>query len=167
MSRMKADGEQVKEVIKVINEMINPFENDPQEEGLVSLSSGVTAPDDVVSDLSSAFDKGNEAFTQLVSNKLLVEEPDIFSTIPKMKLKTFDALNKPVSRMTSKGQAVSLRTDRNTFARLFVIGQKRSIDVQQMLSFCLGRNSYQTARIKKSGFLFAGYMVEHGGAPFG
>jgi hypothetical protein len=40
--------------------------------------------------------------------------------------------------MTSKGQVVSLRTDRNTFARLFVIGQKRSIDVQQMLSFCLG-----------------------------
>jgi hypothetical protein len=117
--------------------MIKPFENDPQEEGLVSFSSGVTAPDDVVSDLSSAFDKGNEAFTQLVSNKLLVEEPDIFSTIPKMKLKTFDALNKPVSRMTSKGQVVSLRTDRNTFARLFVIGQKRSIDVQQMLSFCL------------------------------
>ncbi|CAB3999752.1 Hypothetical predicted protein [Paramuricea clavata] len=93
ISRMKADEEQVKEVIKVINEMINPFENDPQEEGLVSLSSGVTAPDDVVSDLSSAFDKGNGAFTQ---------------------------------------------TDRNTFARLFVIGQKRSIDVQQMLSFCLG-----------------------------
>ena len=135
---MKADEEQVKEVIKVINEMINPFENDPQEEGLVSLSSGVTAPDDVVSDLSSAFDKGNEAFTQLVSNKLLVEEPDIFSTIPKMKLKTFDVLNKPVSRMTSKGKVVSLKTDRNTFARLFVIGQKRSIDVQQMLSFCHG-----------------------------
>ena len=84
---MKADEEQVKEVNKVINEMINPFENDPQEEGLVSLSSGVTFPDYVVSDLSSAFDKGNKAFTQLVSNKLLVEEPDIFSTIPKMKLK--------------------------------------------------------------------------------
>ena len=47
-------------------------------------------------------------------------------------------MNKPVSRMTSKGQVVSLRTDRNTVARLFVIGQKRSIDVQQMLSFCLG-----------------------------
>ena len=77
----------MKAVIKVINEMINPFENDPQEEGLVSLSSGVTAPDDVVADLSSAFDKGNEAFTHLVQNKLLVEEPDIFSTIPKMKLK--------------------------------------------------------------------------------
>jgi hypothetical protein len=84
---MKADEEKVKEVIKVINEMINPFENDPQEEGLVSLSSGVTAPDDVFSDLSSAFDKGNKAFTQLVSNKLLVEEPDIFRTIPKMKQK--------------------------------------------------------------------------------
>ena len=85
---MKADEEQVNEVIKVINEMINPFENDPEEDGLVSLSNGITAPDDVAAELSHAFDKGNEVFKQFVSNKLLVEEPDIFSTIPKMKLKT-------------------------------------------------------------------------------
>ena len=135
---MKADEEQVKEVIKVINEIINPFENDPEVDGLVSLSNGVTAPDDVAADLSHAFDKGNEALKQFVSNKLLMEEPDIFSTIPKMKLKTFDALNKPASRTTSKSQVVSLKTDRDTFARLFVIGQKRSIEVRQILSFCLG-----------------------------
>ena len=125
--------------MRTVNELINPFEEDSQEEGLVSLSSGVTAPDDVASDLSSAYDKGNEAFTQLVSSRLLVEEPDIFSiTILKMRLKAFDALSKPISRMTSKGQVVSLKTDRNTFARLFVIGQKGSIDVKKMLSFCLG-----------------------------
>ena len=63
-----------------------------QEEGLVSFCSGVTAPDDVASDLSSAYNKGNVAFTQLVSNRLPVEEPDIFSTIPKMRFKTFDTL---------------------------------------------------------------------------
>lgn len=135
---MKADEEQVKEVVKIISEMINPFENDPENHDLVSLSNGIMAPDDVAADLAHAYDRGNEAFKQFVSNKLLVKEPDIFSTIPKMKLKTFGTLNKPASRTTSKSQVVSLKTDRNTFARLFVIGQKRSIDVRKILSFCLG-----------------------------
>ncbi|CAB4014755.1 Hypothetical predicted protein [Paramuricea clavata] len=133
---------QVKEKLKMQPRRLNHHESQSVEKKALILHLEICVVSDlisdVVSDLSSAFDKGNEAFTQLVSNKLLVEEPDIFSTIPKMKLKTFDALNKPVSRMTWKGQVVSLRTDRNTLARLFVIGQKRSIDVQQMLSFCLG-----------------------------
>ena len=40
--------------------------------------------------------------------------------------------------MTSKGEIVSLKAGRNTFARIFMIGQKRSIDVPEMLSYCLG-----------------------------
>lgn len=137
-SRMSADEKQVLQVIDTIGEMVDPFQDDPEENDLVNLSSGVVAPDDIVADLSGAFDKGNEAFEQFVSNKLLVEEPDIFDPIAKQKLKTFASTKKAVSRLTSKGQIVSLKADRSTFARLFMIGQKRSIDVPEMLSFCLG-----------------------------
>ena len=99
----------------------------------------MVALDDIVADLAGAFDKGNEALEHFVSNKLLVEEPDIFHPIAKQKLKTFTSTKKAVSRLTSsKGQIVSLKADRSMFARLFMIGQKRSIDVPEMLSFCLG-----------------------------
>ena len=137
-SRMSADEKQVLQVIDTIGEMVDPFQDDPEENDLVNLSSGVVASDDIVADLVGAFDKGNEAFEHFVFNKLLVEEPDIFHPTAKQKLKTFTSTKKAVSRLTSKGQIVSLKADRSTFARLFMIGQKRSIDVPEMLSFCLG-----------------------------
>ena len=121
-----------------ISEMIDPFQDDLQEDGIVNLVSGLVAPDDVVANLVGAFDKGNVTFKQFVSNKLLVDKPDIFSLIAKQKLKTFVSIKKPAARVTSKGEIISLKANRNTFARLFMIGQKRSIDVPEMLSHCLG-----------------------------
>lgn len=138
VARINADEKQVKDVIATISEMIDPFQSDSHENGIVNLSSGLVAPEDVVTDLLDAFDKGNDGFEQFVSNKLLVDDPDIFSPIAKQKLKTFASIKKPVTRLTSKGQVVSLKADRNTFARLFMIGQRRSIDVPEMLSYCLG-----------------------------
>ena len=137
-ARINADEKQVKELIDTISEMIDPFKNDPEEKGLANLSSGVVAPADVITDLTAAFDRGNDTFEQFVSDKLLVDEPDIFSPISKLKLKTFASSKKTVTRRTSKGQIVSLKADRSTFARLFMIGQKRSIDVPEILSYCLG-----------------------------
>ena len=55
-----------------------------------------------------------------------------------MKLKTFASIKKEAKRCTSKGQVVSLKADRSTFSRVFIIDQKRSIDVLQILSNCLG-----------------------------
>ncbi|CAB3997157.1 Hypothetical predicted protein [Paramuricea clavata] len=42
--------------------IMDPFQDDPQENGMVSLSSGTVAPEDVVTDLDGAFDKGNDVF---------------------------------------------------------------------------------------------------------
>ena len=137
-ARINADEKQVKDVMATISEMIDPFQDDFQEDGIVNLSSGVVAPEDVVADLVGAFDKGNVVFKQFVSNKLLVDEPDIFFPIPKQKLRTFVSIKKPAASVTSKGEIISQKADRNTFARLFMIGQKRSIDVSEMLSYCLG-----------------------------
>lgn len=124
-ARINADEKQVKDVIATINEMIEPFQSDSQENGIVNLSSGVVTPDDVVTDLLDAFDKGNDGFEQFVSNKLLVDDPDIFNPIAKQKIKTFASIKKPVTRLTYKGQFVSLKANRNTFARLFMVGQRR------------------------------------------
>ena len=78
VARINADEKQVKDVMVTISKMIDPFQDD-----IVNLASGVVAPK------VGAFDKGNVAFKQFVSNKLLVDEPDIFSPITKQKLKTF------------------------------------------------------------------------------
>ena len=110
-SRISADEKQVLQVIDTIGEMVDPFQDDPEENDLVNLSSGVVASDDIVADLAGAFNKGNEVFEHFVSNKLLVEEPDIFHPIAKQKLKTFTSTKKAVSRLTSKGQIVSLKSN--------------------------------------------------------
>ena len=140
VARINADEKQVKDVMVTISKMIDPFQDDLQQDGIVNLASSVVAPKDVVVDLVGAFDKGNVAFKHFVSNKLLVDEPDIFSpTSKKKKLKTFVLIKKPAARVTSKGgEIIFLKADRNTFARIFMIGQTRSIDIPEMLSYCLG-----------------------------
>ena len=94
VTRINADEKQVEDVIATTSKMVDPFQNDLQEDGIVNLSSGVVAPEDVVTDLVGAFDKGNVAFKQFVSNKFLVGEPDIFSPIAKQKLKTLVSIKK-------------------------------------------------------------------------
>ena len=146
---MVQDEKQVIEIMDTIREMMDPFQNDPKQISIVNLSSGVVAPDNIEKDLVTALDKGNGAFKAFVSDNLFVDEPNIFTPIKKMNLKTFASIKKDATRRTSKGQLVSLKADRNTFARLFMVGQNRSIDVQQILSHCLGPYPLSLATVHK------------------
>ena len=148
-SRIKRDEDDVRKVMEVVSNWTNPFE--PLEE-LTSLSSGCVVTETITSDLLAAKEKGTEALTAFVEDRLLSDSLGFFGPLPKLRLGTFrDAQKKTM--VLKEGRAVILRTDRNLFARLLVIGQSRQMDLRQLLVHELGPLPWSLA-------LFDGALVK-------
>ena len=148
-SRMKRDEEDVRKVIEVVSSWTNPFQ--PSEE-LSSLSSGCVVTETIKSDLLAAKEKGTEALTAFVEDRLLSDSAGFFDPLPKLRLGTFRDAQKKTT-VSKEGRAVILRTDRNLFARLLVIGQSRQMDLRQLLVHELGPLPWSLA-------LFDGALVK-------
>ena len=84
-SRIKCD-EDVRKVMEFVSNWTNPFE--PSEE-LASLSSGCVVTETIKSDLLAAKEKGTEAFTAFVEDRLLSDSLRFFDPLPKLRLGTF------------------------------------------------------------------------------
>ncbi|CAB4023481.1 Hypothetical predicted protein [Paramuricea clavata] len=94
-----------KDVLSIVNtlqNMVNPFETDTEITDMIHLSSGLVATPDVKADLLRTQQRGEECVTAFLKDRLLVSEPDIFSTIPKLKLKTFSSMAKKVKVSSAK-----------------------------------------------------------------
>ena len=133
-ARMTRDEEDVKKVVEVLSNWRNPF--GPSEE-LTSLSSGYVASESMKRDLLMAKEKGTTALTSFVEERLVTTATGFFETLPKLKLGSFrDACKK--SSLTVGDKNVVIRSDRNLFARLLVIGQSRHMDLRELLIHELG-----------------------------
>ena len=119
---------------EVVSNWTNPFE--PSEE-LASLSSGCVVTETIKSDLLAAKEKGTEAPTVFVEDRLLSDSAGVFDPLPKLRLGTLRDAQKKAT-VSKEGKAVILRTDRNLFARFLVIGQSRQMDLRQWLVHELG-----------------------------
>ena len=106
----------------------------------------------IKSDLLAAKEKGTEALTTLVEDRLLSDSAGFFDPLPKLKLGTFRDAQKKTT-VSKEGRAVILRADRNLFARLLVIGQSRQMDLRQLLVHELGPLPWSLA-------LFDGTLVK-------
>ena len=148
-SRMKRDEEDVSKVMEVVSNWTDPFE--PSEE-LASLSSGCVVTETIKLDLLAAKDKGTVALTAFVEDRLLSDSVGFFDPLSKLKLGTFRDLQKKTT-VSKEGKTVILRTDRNLFARLLVIGQSRQMDLRQLLVHELGPLPWSLA-------LFDGALVK-------
>lgn len=135
LTRQKRDEEAVGNVIKTIESMQNPFDLDCDE--LVQLSTGTIANNAVANDMQQAHDIGEGKLLNFVKERVLVDEPDIYSPIKKAKLRTFSSMSKVISTKNSNGSNCSLKNDRDLFARLLLIARSRDIDMQQLLSYAL------------------------------
>ena len=123
-------------VISTLESMVNPFETGRTD--MIHLSSGLVATPDVKTDLLTVKQQGEECVTDFITNRLLVTEPDIFSKISKLKLKTFSSMTKKVRVSSGKGTEVTLKNNRNLFARMLLLAQSREIDMKEVLTFSLG-----------------------------
>jgi hypothetical protein len=95
-----------KDVLSIVNtlqNMVNPFETDTEITDMIHLSSGLVATPALKADLLRTKQRGEECVTAFLKDRLLVSEPDIFSTIPKLKMKTFSSMAKKVKVSSAKG----------------------------------------------------------------
>ena len=123
----------VQSIKTTLESMVNPYE--PGREEIVHLTSGLVATEEVRSDLLTAKDAGEKRLQTFIQEKLLVPEPDIFSKIPMLKLKTFTSLVKKVKVTSKNGTEATLKSNRNLFARMLLLAQSINIDMKEVLSF--------------------------------
>ncbi|KAL1251048.1 hypothetical protein QQF64_018844 [Cirrhinus molitorella] len=119
--------------------MLNPF--DTHQNGIVCLSSGTVAAEEIMRDLLTAPEKGENDVKEFMDQRLLSQSVDIFAPINKQKLKTFSDQAK-TKKKSAAGKEVILRADKKLFSRLLIIGQSRKIDLREILSYSLGTVSY-------------------------
>lgn len=89
--RMEKDENAVRSVVELLEKnWIYPFSGETQD--LVSLSTGRLAPDEVIRDLTTAFEKGDSAY-QLFKSERLSAAPikQFHDRLPKQNLKTFSS----------------------------------------------------------------------------
>ena len=135
LPKQKRDERAVGNVIKSIESMVNPFAFDHEE--MVHLSTGTIATEATACDMENTYDIGEAKLLTLLRERVLVDEPDIYSLITSAKLKTFSTMSKVISSKNSSGAVCSLKNDRDLFARLLLIGKSRNIDTQMILSHAL------------------------------
>ena len=135
MTRRKKDESDVLKVMELLKSLADPFDVNMAE--LINISSGVVASDDVRDDLLNVKEVGDQNAINFMENRLICEEPDIFSPIKQNKSKTFKSMSKNVRTKSATGNILCLKNDRNLFARLLLIGKDREIDLKEILSYPL------------------------------
>eukprot|EP00794_Sanderia_malayensis_P000947 gene947-261_t len=87
--------------------------------------------------ISSMINPFAEDLVNIVSERIMAETTDIFTTIPKTKLKTFSSASKTLAAKTSKGKLIDMRNDAKFVARLLAVGKSREIDFENLMSYSL------------------------------
>ena len=94
------------------------------------------ATEDVKKNLITAEQKGKQAMKDFV-DKHLCEEPEFFTTIKKMKLKTFSSLKK-TAKNKFKNKVIPIKLQSNMFGQLALIMQTREIDLRKLFEYPVG-----------------------------
>ena len=137
-SRIRKDEEDVQSLLHMLtNIWQNPFAS--QDTDLCNISTGAVAGDDVdvVADILSAKEKGKQAYSDFISNRLAQGRTiKFFDTLPKMKMKSFST-PKP-KKIAANGKEIMMKADKNLIGMMTVISQSRNLDMKEVLSSTRG-----------------------------
>ena len=132
--RILHDEECVVRSYDLIKELGTPFKENPC---LVHLGSGLQCSPEIQDDMMNAEKKGKEALCNFLEKRIESNEEDLYAPIQKMKLKTFAGM-KIKKSCTIKDRNLTLKADRDIFARLLVICSKRNVSLKEVLTYSLG-----------------------------
>lgn len=132
--RIVFDEECVTRAYDLLKEWGTPFK---ENDCLVNISSGVACDTDIESDMIGAEKKGESALHNFIKNRIVSNKEDIHDPIPKLKLKTFASM-KAKRSCKIKDKSLTLKADRDVFARLLVVSGKRNISLKEVLKYSLG-----------------------------
>lgn len=128
-ARGKRDHADVMNITATIQNMVNPFDLLLDGESLHQISSGQQAPDSVARDLLGAKERGMKALTEFCETWIATAKTSFHDPIKKMKMKTFKDAGHSTSTKI-KGKEITLKSYRNLFARLLVVGNVRQINIK-------------------------------------
>jgi hypothetical protein len=135
IKRMQEDEAVVQRIAACVENWINPFHSDEQ---LYHLASGLVATEEVKADLLNAHDRGLKTLRTFAEERLEEDgTKDFYATLPQLQLKTFSSMGKN-NRGSEAIQASVLKSTRDLFGRLLVIGQTRELSMEKLLSYPLG-----------------------------
>ncbi|XP_070548281.1 uncharacterized protein [Ptychodera flava] len=135
-SRMKRDESDVQEVMSTLLSVGSPFTSDKDSQ-LVHLTAGALASEEITSDLTNAYSRGEEAYLQFENERLTQGVKDLFDKMSVVRGKTFaDISKKPKSKVTMN--CLSLKENRNLLQRMLLIAQVRQLDLHDALTYPLG-----------------------------
>ncbi|CAB4001853.1 Hypothetical predicted protein [Paramuricea clavata] len=132
--RILYDEECVIRSYDLVKEWGTPFKENNR---LIHLSSGLECSAQVENDMVNAEARGKEAFVNFIEKRIESNDEDLYIAIPKMKLNTFASM-KAKKSCSVKERSVTLKADRDIFARLLVICGKREITLKEVLAYSLG-----------------------------
>ena len=98
------------------------------------LSSGIVACHEVEEDMFNAENIGRRRLESFIEERIETNHTDFYATIKKSNLKTFQE-QKKVATLKILNYKISIRTNRETFARLILIQQQRSVSLQDVLQY--------------------------------
>lgn len=134
-SRIQKDESDVQSVIEVLeSNWINPFGLTTDE--LMSISTGITAPKSVVSDLITAQEQGEKAYQEFVDSRLKTGT-SFYAPLKKLQLKSFGSL-KVKTKAKSGNKETVLKADYQLFSRMLLIASSRKMDMKEVLKHPLG-----------------------------
>ena len=135
-SRITKDEEDVECLIDMLeNIWFNPFRSEAL--GLCNLSTGASPEKDVVTDILTAKEKGDQAFAHFLTKRPSGEGTmKFFDISPRIKLKSFSTLKS--KKIVAKDKEIMLKADKNLFGMMTVISQSRNLDMKEVLPHPLG-----------------------------
>ncbi|MCH2406133.1 MAG: hypothetical protein MK200_08075, partial [Nitrosopumilus sp.] len=135
-SRIRKDIRDVTNIIALMNDtFLHPFSSSSE---LLSISSGVIVPHDVVDDILDAKKIGVRSMNSFIKDRLDTDAVlDLFDSIRKTNLFTFSKLTKS-TKCKVNGREVILTADKNLFGKISIIMQKRQFDLESVFQYPLG-----------------------------
>ena len=103
-----------------INNWKNQFED---SDSLFSLSSGIVPSHEVEEDMFNAENIGRSRLESFIAEMIETNRTDFYANIKKNNLKTFDE-QKKIATLKIQNNRISIKTDRETFARVILIQQQ-------------------------------------------
>ena len=131
--RMKKDNADVLAVIAAIVKYINPYNK--EDDHLISLVSGSIANSKAQADLLNVYQVGKDAADNFTKQRITSHDVDFFAPLRANRLSAFVPTKKAKSTKETKAEMTS--SDRSLFARLFVVGRTREIDLEKIMSYPL------------------------------
>lgn len=133
--RQKKDERDVEALTDMMeNSWLNPMS--PEEEDLLSLSTGTVAPPEVSRDLLRAHAVGEAAYQEFKARLDEDQHEEFYGKLKKQGLKTF--ANVSIKCKSKNSQDIVLKADRNLFSHMILVAESRQVNMKDVLAHPLG-----------------------------